>query len=761
MKNSYYFYHNYSKKNSISMKKNLLTLVFFTIFSCLAVAQSLPSINWQPRSDWINVKDFGAKGDGKTDDSAALQKAFDKLGSNVTIYLPAGKYIISKMLQWKSEKRLLGVSVIGHGRDTTLIWQGAKDGKMIRDAGLTLSRFVGFELDGQNSAAIGIWHDNNKHFETNIRNRFLALRNFRDTGMRMEENKNDGASTAEITFENCIFENCGKGISFTSFNDYNYTFEGCSFKKNKFGIYCVFGNFYVRDSRFESNGVDIFTNPEHMCSVRRSISIGSGTFLDFNNSVSPMTVENCYIADWKSAAAIRSGGAPLTMFDCVFKGQGTPVNITRGDQQVIISENKVIGGGKLFKKTPVNLHRIPAGKRQGIALNENISLLKNEYKTPTKIFDAKEDFGAIGNGRVDDTKAIQRTIDAASAHGNGAMAYLPRGDYNITDTLKISGKNFYFGGCGIGTKIQYVGPQNKNAVEVRNPDHIVLENFSFLNNKSKKKTYQADIMQFGSDKPSFITYYGVYAFGKYKKIPDVRGIRFKDLTENDRVHLNFVEGNLRITNSNDAEILSNCSFEGTLIIEGEKNNPQKGIIGFMTRLTTWSKPCVIAKDNASFVVSDFYMEQCPEENLVLTGSSKLPSGRITLGLGKLQKTTSNKTDVAINFKGYNGTLGIVSGQFYSQKVPMRFIASNDTKAQINILGSCFYRYEFDYMKNRGLTLNLVGNRFAGKATSDGAENLKAPDRCISNKNDMSVLLDDFRKLGHLDFKFNYPGVMDK
>ena len=41
-----------------------------------------------------NVRDFGAKGDGKTPDSEAIQKALDAAGgASGTVYLPAGRYL--------------------------------------------------------------------------------------------------------------------------------------------------------------------------------------------------------------------------------------------------------------------------------------------------------------------------------------------------------------------------------------------------------------------------------------------------------------------------------------------------------------------------------------------------------------------------------------------------------------------------------------------------------------------------------------------
>jgi len=50
--------------------------------------------------DWVSVRDFGAKGDGQTDDTAAIQKAID---SNRTVYLPLGFYAVNDTIRMRPD----------------------------------------------------------------------------------------------------------------------------------------------------------------------------------------------------------------------------------------------------------------------------------------------------------------------------------------------------------------------------------------------------------------------------------------------------------------------------------------------------------------------------------------------------------------------------------------------------------------------------------------------------------------------------------
>lgn len=59
-----------------------------------------------PTSQWANARSFGAMGDGKADDTAALQKAID---SNRVVYLPLGFYVVNDTIRLKPDTVLVGL----------------------------------------------------------------------------------------------------------------------------------------------------------------------------------------------------------------------------------------------------------------------------------------------------------------------------------------------------------------------------------------------------------------------------------------------------------------------------------------------------------------------------------------------------------------------------------------------------------------------------------------------------------------------------
>ncbi len=95
-----------------------LQVVAFGLLICTAAASAAPDV--------FSVRDSGAKGDGKTDDTAAFQRALDAAGlaGGGTVHAPRGNYFFAGHLNVPS-----GVTLEG-------IWQSVPAHNGLRDAGL-------------------------------------------------------------------------------------------------------------------------------------------------------------------------------------------------------------------------------------------------------------------------------------------------------------------------------------------------------------------------------------------------------------------------------------------------------------------------------------------------------------------------------------------------------------------------------------------------------------------------------------------------
>src|SRR5213080_3577497 len=94
-----------------------------------------------PFPSWANVKtNYGAVGNGVTDDTAAIQKALNALGpGNPILYFPAGTYKITQTLSLGGKS---GVGIIGADPATTaIVWAGSSGGTMLYINGINYSRF--------------------------------------------------------------------------------------------------------------------------------------------------------------------------------------------------------------------------------------------------------------------------------------------------------------------------------------------------------------------------------------------------------------------------------------------------------------------------------------------------------------------------------------------------------------------------------------------------------------------------------------------
>lgn len=721
----------------------------------------IPALTWSARSDWQDVKALGAVGDGKADDSAAIQKAFDGVREGSTVFFPPGTYRLTKPVRITGPRT--GVSVLGCGRDTTLLWAGPPGGAILVDDGLAESRYVGLQFDGRGTAAVGFHHDSDHRFETEVRHIHLAFRNF--TGAAALAEPKDKYALAETEFRNCLFVNCRRGVSFVSFNDYNYTFDGCEFVRCGIAIECVHGNFYARNCHFQASAeVDIHAAPEHASSVRRCTSQGSRAFLRHLNGVSPMTVQDCHVAAWQDpAGAVTLRGAPALMFDCSFTSGPAgkaPVHVGRAGQRVIVSQNRPAAAGGLFQAGHKGrVYVIGPGRRKGSGLTASRRFLTGAASVPPRVFDAKRDFGAVGDGRADDAVAIQKAIDAARAHGRGAIAYLPTGHYALKRTLRVTGGGYVLGGTGFRTSLLWKGAAGGTMIVVHDPQDVTLENLAVGNHDSGAMDNAIDILQTGTAGPSRATYDGVFVYGMYQRKPFRKGLHLRGLAEKAVVVMPHVQGNIRVIDSARATILANCTYEGAVVVEG-KDTRRGGLLGFQTRLGTITTHGLYLKDNHSIVMSDFYVEQA-DDGFVLAGEPGDPPGRATIQGAKVDFTHNDKArdGTVLDIRGYAGEVFLGPDQFYASLPRVPIVYRGSRPLDLFLWGCCFYKTHLEAARAPSLRLHLLGNEAVAIGEKDKVltHEGRAEDNLPRDRYDrLAPALDDLRRLGQVDLDINHP-----
>ena len=742
------------------MKSQCGAALFGFLISVNAFAGTIPNLKWEPRSDWVNVKtDLTPKaiGDGIADDTAALQEALNHVKAGSTVYLPPGTYRITKTLDF-NQPRPTGVLLIGHGSATIIQWDGPGGGHMLwQHGGAPDSRYVGLTWNGGGKAAIGIDHAS-KTFETEVTHQHEAFLNFTDCGIRIGSREAPPGErrqeSAEIVYDNCLFENCGRGVAFILFNDYDNTFDGCEFRHCGIGIQDIHGNFYARNCHFvESSIVDFSVQSEHGSSIRRCTSVGSKCFVDDHASVAPLTIQDCHVARWTGPdGAIILGAAPVIMFDCTFTQPPSdryPVKIRKAAQRLILSQNTAAGKPSVVDPAgPGKVYEIPAGAVRGSLKSAEQSFLTSEMAVPGRIFDAKRDFGAKGDGSADDTAAIQKAVDAAKADGNDAIAYIPTGLYLIKQTIHITGSDYVVGGTGFNTRILWRGDEHGTMFLVHDPDRITLEHLNIGSHDVGAMKNDADILQTSSGKPSSVCYDDVHVFGKYDKQPDRKGLRFADLSETCVVHIRQIEGNIRFTDSAQAAVLADTSYEGSITVEG-KDKRRGGFLGFQTRLCTSTPHALYVRDNHSFIASDFYVEQA-EDGLSIQGADGDPPGRVVLQGAKVH---TKKGPITID--NYAGQIFLGHDQYYGEPNPAVVSIQGTRPLDFCMLGNSFYNTKLELKRNDATKVILIGNVTIGASLeSDPVADTVTPETAGK----VAGAFDELRKLGALDLKLNHPNA---
>lgn len=431
-----------------------------------------------PFTSWRDLKrDYGAVGDGRTDDTGALQRALDELTRHeeaCVLYLPAGTYRLTATVQTRRKEHTdcQGVSVIGEDPASTVLrWDGPADGTMFQwDA--WYSRISRLTFEGRDRAGVGLCYG--PAFSTYNETSDLVFRDIRNALVFGGE-KTDGQAENEVL--RCHFVKCETGVQTVNWNSMDIWVWYCTFEDCGRGIFNVMGNWHAWENLFRRSRVaDVGIMNLMAFSVVNNTSVGSRCFLDFDTSHtwgSPTSITGNRVLDPTGDVAMKlSNAGPYLVVDNTFRcgGQTRAVQMTWADQTFV---------GNTYTRTDAVVERGRFRRIEEKTVDARLipDTLPNLPPTPARrqcpIFEVKA--GA-------DSRDIQMAIDqAVTCTGQRPVVHLPMGQYHVDQTLIIpAGCDLQLMGDGAGetaTRLNWAGAENGVLLRLVGPTRATLRDF--------------------------------------------------------------------------------------------------------------------------------------------------------------------------------------------------------------------------------------------------------------------------------------------
>lgn len=390
------------------------TVIYGGIAGQNAIAQPLPA-----NSGAINVKDYGAKGDGITDDTQAIQKAIQVVprhnSKHVTIYFPKGTYTVSNSLKWLDSNGswFPYLSFEGESRTQTVIKlkdyaSGYNDPKYVKAVIVTGSQNSDSNGGGNqafrnsiydltvdtgigNSGAVGIdYIANNKG---SIRN--VMIRGQGKYGLNLSRSWPGPNLIKDVSIDGFDY-----GIASLNHYQYGITFEHIGLTNQK---------------------VAGIINQNNILSIRGLTSVNSVPVIQNTAKYGFVTVLDGNFSGGSSAVSAVDNTGTLFARNI----------ITAGYQSAIKNKGVVITGTNVSEFASTAFKSLFSSPLT--SLNLPIADPPEFYEDVSQWVSVTA-FGAKPDDNNDDTEAIQKAIDSGKS-----TIYFPTGVYNIKSTILMRG----------------------------------------------------------------------------------------------------------------------------------------------------------------------------------------------------------------------------------------------------------------------------------------------------------------------------------
>ncbi|SPJ73113.1 probable beta-1,3 exoglucanase precursor [Fusarium torulosum] len=397
-----------------------------------------------------NVKDYGAKGDGSSDDTEAINAAFsdgNRCGkgcdsSTVTpaiVYFPRGTYVVSKPIL-----PYYYTHMVGDLSELPVLKPSANF------EGMAVIDVDPYNPDGSN------WHTNQNNFFRQVRNFKIDL-----TGMPKSAGTGIHWQVAQATsLQNIVFQmiedpsedNKQQGIFMD--NGSGGFMTDLTFIGGRYGGFFGSQQFTSRNMTFRNCNTAVYMNWNWVWTLNGLDISGAKVGIDMTAGGSIQNVGSILLTDSKIAntqVGILSNynpGQPGTngtlILDNVDMSSAVPVAVKNGGTgATILAGNAKIdswvqgraytgGSGKAIQspQTPIQKPKAILDSKGKV-----VTKSKPQYNTvPASNFVSVKSKGAKGDGKTDDTAAIQAIFDGVQ---EGQIVYFDHGAYVITDTVRV------------------------------------------------------------------------------------------------------------------------------------------------------------------------------------------------------------------------------------------------------------------------------------------------------------------------------------